>query len=76
MLLSRDEDGRKELELRLLHRQHGATAYVGDTGSDVRHARAAGLRAIAISYGYADIDDLIAAGPDFVLHTPAGLDAW
>ncbi|WP_369148140.1 HAD family hydrolase [Streptomyces sp. R44] len=76
VLLSRDEDGRKELKLRLLHRQHGATAYVGDTGSDVRHARAAGLRAIAISYGYADIDDLIAAGPDFVLHTPAGLDAW
>ncbi|MFF7780003.1 HAD family hydrolase [Streptomyces tanashiensis] len=76
VLLSRDEDGSKELKLRRLHRQHGATAYVGDTGSDVRHARAAGLRAIAVGYGYADIDDLATAGPDLVLHTPAGLDAW
>ncbi|MFE1377768.1 HAD family hydrolase [Streptomyces sp. NPDC058740] len=59
-----------DLAARLLHRQHGATAYVGDTGSDVRHARAAGLRAIAVSYGYADIDDLARAGPDLVLHTP------
>ncbi|MEV7277718.1 HAD hydrolase-like protein [Streptomyces sp. NPDC093111] len=48
----------------------GATAYVGDTGSDVRHARAADLRAIAVSYGYADIADLTTAGPDLVLHTP------
>ncbi|GHG12136.1 HAD family hydrolase [Streptomyces filamentosus] len=76
ILLTRDEDGNKTLKLQLLQRQQGATAYVGDTGSDVRHARAAGLRAIAVSYGYADIADLTTAGPDLVLHTPAELATW
>lgn len=38
VLLTRDEDGSKTLKLQLLQRQHGAAAYVGDTGSDVRHA--------------------------------------
>ncbi|MFF2777106.1 HAD family hydrolase [Streptomyces sp. NPDC058052] len=76
VLLSRDEAGSKALKLQLVHRQYGATAYVGDTGSDVRHAHAADLQAVAVSYGYADADDLTAAGPNLVLDTAAELASW
>ncbi|WP_179199724.1 HAD family hydrolase [Streptomyces sp. NRRL B-24572] len=76
VLLSRDEAGSKALKLQLMHRQYGATAYIGDTGSDIRHAHAADLEAVAVSYGYADVDDLTAAGPDLVLHTAAELASW
>ncbi|MHC3393903.1 HAD family hydrolase [Streptomyces lavendulocolor] len=76
ILLSRDEPGSKTDKLRDLRTRYGASAYVGDTGSDVRHARAAGLTAIAVAYGYASREDLAAAGPDLILDTPADLAAW
>ena len=76
VLLSRDEAGSKTDKLRGLREGYGATAYVGDTGSDVRHARSAGLIAVAVAYGYAGCDDLTAAGPDHLLATPAALAAW
>jgi phosphoglycolate phosphatase-like HAD superfamily hydrolase len=76
VLLSRDEPGGKTDKLRHLRTRHGATVYVGDTGSDVRHARAAGLTAVAVAYGYASREDLVAAGPDRLMDTPADLAAW
>ncbi|BAU88082.1 hydrolase [Streptomyces laurentii] len=76
VLLTRDDTGSKTDKLRYLAGRHGVTTYIGDTGSDIRHAKAAGLRAIAVAYGYANADDLTAAGPDLVLHTPADLAAW
>lgn len=76
ILLSRDDPGSKTDKLRDLRTRYGASAYVGDTGSDVRHARAAGLTAIAVAYGYASREDLAAAGPDLLLATPADLAAW
>ncbi|WP_435057709.1 HAD family hydrolase [Streptomyces sp. bgisy060] len=76
VLLSRDEAGSKTDKLRALRTRWGATAYVGDTGSDVRHARAAGLSAVAVAYGYASREDLNAARPDRLLDTPADLAAW
>ncbi|GAB3120822.1 hypothetical protein GCM10027160_37460 [Streptomyces calidiresistens] len=76
ILLSRDEPGSKTDRLRDLRTRYGAGAYVGDTGSDVRHAHAAGLSAIAVAYGYASREDLAAAGPDRILATPADLAAW
>ncbi|MGW6602614.1 HAD family hydrolase [Streptomyces sp. NPDC055036] len=76
VLLSRDEPGSKTDKLRDLRTQYGASAYVGDTGSDVRHAHAAGLTAIAVAYGYASREDVTAARPDRILDTPADLAAW
>ncbi|MFJ1662422.1 HAD family hydrolase [Streptomyces anthocyanicus] len=76
ILLTRDEPGSKTDKLRDLRTRWGASAYVGDTGSDVRHAHAAGLTAIAVAYGYASCEDLNAARPDRLLNTPADLAAW
>ncbi|MFI8459105.1 HAD family hydrolase [Kitasatospora sp. NPDC085464] len=76
VLLSRDEQGSKADKLQFLRTWHGAKTYIGDTGSDVRHAHAAGLTAIAVSYGYANLEDLTAARPDQLLATPASLAAW
>ncbi|MFD7323946.1 HAD family hydrolase [Streptomyces sp. NPDC059875] len=76
VLLSRDETGSKTDKLRSLRTRYGATAYVGDTGSDVHHAHGAGLTAIAVAYGYASREDLTAARPDHLLATPADLAAW
>lgn len=76
ILLSRDEPGSKTDKLRDLRTRCGASAYVGDTGSDVRHAHAAGLTAVAVAYGYASCEDLAAAGPDRLLATPSDLAAW
>ncbi|WP_435598455.1 HAD family hydrolase [Streptomyces anulatus] len=76
ILLSRDQPGSKTDKLRDLRTRYGASAYVGDTGSDVRHARAAGLRTIAVAYGYASREDLTTAGPDRILTTPADLAAY
>ncbi|MDH6145859.1 MULTISPECIES: HAD family hydrolase [Kitasatospora] len=75
-LLSREQPGSKTDKLVKLRDEHGATAYTGDTGSDVRHARAAGLETVAVAYGYADLADLTAAAPDHLLTTPAELAAW
>ncbi|MEU7028894.1 HAD hydrolase-like protein [Streptomyces sp. NPDC046275] len=76
ILLSRDEPGSKTDKLRELRIRYGASAYVGDTGSDVRHAHAAELTAIAVAYGYASREDLTAAVPHLLLETPADLAAW
>ncbi|GLX22505.1 HAD family hydrolase [Streptomyces lavendulae] len=76
VLLSRDEPGSKTAKLRLLRTRHGATAYVGDTGSDVLHAHAAGLSAIAVAYGYASREDLAAAAPERILSSPGDLAAY
>ncbi|MFF8786794.1 HAD family hydrolase [Streptomyces sp. NPDC015125] len=76
VLICRETPGSKADKLSTLRAQHGATTYVGDTGSDVLHARKAGLRAVAVTYGYADLDDLTTAAPDYLLTTPADLAAW
>ncbi|MEU3553321.1 nucleoside monophosphate kinase [Streptomyces fragilis] len=76
LLLSRDEPGGKTDKLCALRDRYGASAYVGDTSSDVRHARAAGLKAVAVAYGYAGRDDLVTSEPDHLLATPADLSAW
>ena len=48
-------------------------AYVGDAVVDVRAAKAAGMTAIAVSWGAARRDDLAAATPDHLVDTVAEL---
>ncbi len=48
-------------------------AYVGDAPSDVQAAKAAGLPAIGVIWGWAGGPALRAAGADFVLEDPAAI---
>ncbi|HEY0027143.1 MAG TPA: HAD-IA family hydrolase [Allosphingosinicella sp.] len=43
---------------------------IGDTSYDMRMAKAAGVTAIGVAWGYHDPEELIAAGADFVAHHP------
>ena len=46
---------------------------IGDTTFDMSMARAAGVRAIGVAWGYHTADELIAAGADAVAHSVAEL---
>jgi phosphoglycolate phosphatase len=47
--------------------------YIGDTAGDIVEARAAGVRSVAVTWGWHDRERLIAVHPDFVVDTPEGL---
>jgi phosphoglycolate phosphatase len=47
--------------------------YIGDTCGDILEARAAGVRSVAVTWGWHDRERLLAVGPDFVIDTPEGL---
>lgn len=49
------------------------TFYIGDTVGDVREAKAAGVVAVAVTWGWHDRERLVAAGPDLIVDTPEGL---
>jgi len=48
-------------------------AFVGDSEIDVATARAAGMPAVAVTWGLRDAAVLVAAGADFLVSTPAAL---
>jgi phosphoglycolate phosphatase len=48
-------------------------AFVGDSAIDVHCARAAGMRAIGVLWGYCAAEALRAAGPDALIDQPAAL---
>lgn len=52
------------------------TILVGDTKYDILGAHQAGLKAIAVRYGYAAPGELEEAGPDFIFDTVAQLQAF
>lgn len=47
--------------------------YIGDTGGDILEARAAGVRSVAVTWGWHDRERLLALHPDFLIDTPEGL---
>jgi phosphoglycolate phosphatase len=49
------------------------TFYIGDTTGDIAEARAAGVRTVAITWGWHSRKKLVAARPDFLVDTPEGL---
>ncbi|MFT4109088.1 MAG: HAD-IA family hydrolase [Propionicimonas sp.] len=63
------------LALTRIGRSPGEAAYVGDAVVDVLAARAAGMSSIAVSWGAAERDALVAAEPDFLVDTVAELRA-
>jgi len=46
------------------------TIVIGDAIYDMQMAKAAGATAIGVSWGYASVDDLLAAGADAIAHHP------
>jgi len=59
--------------LRRLPGPRTGAVMVGDRAVDVAGARVHGLRAVGVSWGFAEPGELEAAGPDAVVHTPAQL---
>ena len=52
----------------------GETVFmVGDSLSDIRAAREAGVKSIAVSWGHQSVDTLLRARPDALVHSPEEL---
>lgn len=49
------------------------TVVIGDAVYDMMMAKAAGARAIGVSWGYGGVDDLLATGADAIVHRPADI---
>ena len=47
--------------------------YIGDTVGDIGEARAAGVRSVAVTWGWHSRERLAAVHPDFLVDTPEGL---
>jgi len=47
--------------------------YVGDTSGDIREARRAGIKSVAVTWGWHDRSALEAVSPDFLIDTPQAL---
>lgn len=47
--------------------------YIGDTAGDILEARSAGIRSVAVTWGWHDRERLLAVRPDFLIDTPGGL---
>lgn len=47
--------------------------YIGDTCGDILEAQAAGIRSVAVTWGWHDRERLLAVRPDFLIDTPEGL---
>ncbi|MFK3692689.1 HAD family hydrolase [Agrobacterium tumefaciens] len=52
------------------------TVVIGDAIYDMQMAKAAGAKAIGVSWGYASVDDLWKAGADAVVSHPRGIPAF
>ena len=49
------------------------TYYVGDTTGDIREAKTAGVRTVAVAWGWHSRERLLAAQPEFVVDKPEDL---
>lgn len=52
-----------------------AAAMIGDTTFDMRMAKAAGMAAVGVAWGYHAVEDLLEAGADVIVEEFAALDA-
>jgi phosphoglycolate phosphatase len=51
----------------------GASVMIGDTSYDMVMAKAAGLAAIGVGWGYHAPEELLEAGADFIAERPADI---
>ncbi len=67
-----DPSGAREI-LRAFDLKPGQVLYVGDSDVDMETAVAAGLRPVGVAWGFRPRAELLAAGADVILETPADL---
>jgi phosphoglycolate phosphatase len=49
----------------------GLSMMIGDTSYDMAMAKAAGVRAVGVAWGYHDAEELVAAGADYIARYPS-----
>jgi phosphoglycolate phosphatase len=67
-------DEKRELVGFILHERRlvaGRTVMIGDRASDIESGRAYGTRAIGVTYGFGTLEEITAAKPDHICHSPA-----
>ena len=57
----------------LLNLEPGNCMIIGDSTIDIHTARAAGMKAVSVSWGYHDVPPLLAESPDAMLASPGRL---
>ena len=60
----------------LMNRQPDEVMFIGDSDIDVQTARNAGMRSLAVTWGFRDRAQLIAAQPDAVVDRPGEVLDW
>jgi phosphoglycolate phosphatase len=79
MVYGVDIPGSKRCKIQMAQKRFGigreAVNFVGDSLSDLRAAREAGVKSIAVSWGHQSLDMLIGGRPDAIVHSPAELYA-
>lgn len=63
----------KDNIMRALFRRYKITGdvfYIGDETTDIRAAKAAGVKSVAVTWGFASKDDLASKDPDYLAMTP------
>ena len=53
--------------------ERGSTFYIGDTAGDIKEAKMAGVRTVAVTWGWHSREKLEAARPDYLIDTPEEL---
>jgi len=69
--LSKTEKIRRAAEL--MKKEPSETFYVGDTVGDIKEAKKAGVRTVAVTWGWHRAERLRTAEPDFIIDRPADL---
>ena len=67
-------DEKRELVGFILHERlldPQCTVMIGDRASDIESGRAYGTRAIGVTYGFGTLEEIAAAKPDRICHSPA-----
>jgi len=67
-------DEKRELVGFILHQRRlgpRRTVMIGDRASDIESGRAYGTRAIGVTYGFGTLEEITAAKPDHICHSPA-----
>ena len=59
--------------MNIFQSKEDSTYYIGDTVGDMKEARLAGVRTVAVTWGWHDRDRFEKVNPDYLIETPEGL---
>jgi phosphoglycolate phosphatase len=61
--------------LQQLNREPRDTLYVGDTNTDMRTGKSAGLKTLGVSWGFRPVEELVESGADAIVDQPSQIIA-